>query len=123
MSEWRERERERETDLSFMKTDRLYFKTIVLEKTSNIIQCRYFVCPRLLVTLFGIFRSNAAHFRDYGFCYESSEVTLRNLFGTTRVLCDTSKHTKWSYSKKCLLKFRRNFSDFTIYKRIRFAEN
>jgi len=71
-----------------MKTDRVYFKDMVLENTSNIIQCRYFICPRLLVTSFGIVRSNAAHRKDYGFCYESSAVAVRNPL-VQRVICVT----------------------------------
>jgi hypothetical protein len=78
----------REKDLPVMKTDSVHFKAVVLDNTSNIIQCRYFICLRLLVTSFGIVRSNAAHREDYGFCYESSAVAVRNPL-VQRVICVT----------------------------------
>jgi len=69
---------EGERNLPLMKTERVYYKVILLENTSNVIKCQYFICPVSLIASFGIFRSKAAHRRDYGFCYESSAVAMRN---------------------------------------------
>lgn len=115
VSEW-------ERDLPLTKTHRIYFKVIELENTSN-----------NTVSMFYMSKIPSHFLWDLSFQRSASQrlwVLLRvtcsryaKSIGTTRVLCDTGRITKWSYSKKCLLKFRRNFSDFRVYKRIRSAQN